>query len=175
MSIQTYSVKVFHDGHHWHVNLVLPDGTYLTTGPLEVPHGDHTLVHREIAPKTRRQTPKQKRRAAIRQEDDLARQLGGRRQPGSGALPGIKGDVKVAGKYRVEAKYTRNKTYRLDRTELGKIRGECAGLEVPLFVVDFVDPDTGGSPDRWVTLPFSDFQRMEYKPPYATGEHRGPP
>jgi hypothetical protein len=110
---------------------------------------------------------KKQKRASIRQENDVMDALGGRRHPGSGALSGLKGDGSVRNKYRVETKMTRKGSFRLERGDLGKIRGECVGTEQPLLVLDFVDPNTGGSPDRWVTLPWELFQKMQehYQPP----------
>lgn len=136
--------------------------------------GEFHAVVRAPSNKPAKRTPKQTRRASIKQEDRIAKTLGGRRQTGSGSVPGIKGDVRLPGIYRAEAKFTQGQTYRLDRKELSKIRGECTGLEVPLFIVDFLDPRTGGSPDSWVTLPLHHFKRMRYEPPYGTSHDRGP-
>jgi hypothetical protein len=176
MPLQTASVELNWDGTTPVLRIQTPDG--FLESPIDLTklsQGQATTVfyQKNPEPKPRKVSAKHQRRASIRQEDSIASDLGGKRQPGSGAVPGIKGDVKVEGIYRIEAKYTRSKTYRLDRTELGKIRGECSGLEVPLFIIDFVDPQTGGSPDRWVALPFHHFQRMKYEPPYETSHHRG--
>ena len=182
MPVQTATVAFYRDtANNVHAVVTTPYGQVdfvIPNGPIPsgyIPTG--MTVTSVFTPKPepgpRKVSAKQSRRASIRQEESIAKNLGGRRQPGSGALPGIKGDVKVDGTYRIEAKYTRNKTYRLDRAELNKIRGECVGLEVPLFVVDFVDPQTGGSPDRWVALPFHHFQRMKYEPLYETSHYRG--
>lgn len=179
MPIQTATIEFYidtNDGYHAIVRT--PDGKVdFCIGHVQtIPNGAQVtgVFEPKPEPRPKKISAKHTRRASIRQEESIASDLGGKRQPGSGALPGIKGDVKVDGIYRIEAKYTRSKTYRLDRTELGKIRGECVGLEVPLFVIDFVDPQTGGSPDRWVALPFHHFQRMKYEPPYETSHHRGP-
>jgi hypothetical protein len=122
--------------------------------------------------KPKKITAKQTKRASIRQENEVMEALGGRRQAGSGAVAHLKGDGRVRDKYRVEMKYTRANSYRVDRKELNKLRGECEGTEIPVFVIDFVDPQTGGSADRWVMVEFDRFQQLDYKPPNATGNHR---
>jgi hypothetical protein len=176
MPIQTASLNIEHVNGRVFVNVETPYGNTRIELDHAMWQGKTYVGQFEPKPETKlkRVSAKHTRRAAIRQEDSIAKDMGGRRQPGSGALPGIKGDVRVEGIYRIEAKHTRQKTYRLDRAELSKIRGECTGWEVPLFIVDFVDPQTGGSADRWVALPFHHFQRMRYEPPYETSHHRGP-
>jgi hypothetical protein len=112
---------------------------------------------------TKKISAKKQKRASIEQETKVMAALGGRRQPGSGAIAGFKGDGRVKGEYRVEMKMTRRDSFRVTRKDLGKIRGECDGLEKPLFVMDFVDPETGGSADRWVMMPFEEFQKLREK------------
>jgi hypothetical protein len=124
--------------------------------------GEHIGFYaRNPEPKPKRISAKQTKRASIAQEREVMETLGGRRQPGSGALEGLKGDGRVRNKYRVEMKMTRQKSYAVTRAELAKIRGECHGTERPLFVIDFVDPQTGGSADRWILLEFEAFKRMD--------------
>lgn len=123
-------------------------------------------------PKPKAISKKAQKRASMRQENEIAEALNGRRQAGSGAVAHLKGDVRVRHKYRVEAKYTRSGSYRVTRTELSKLRGECAGTELPVFVIDFVDPQTGGSADRWAMLQFEDLLKHQYEPPNATRNHR---
>lgn len=123
----------------------------------------------ESKPTAKKISAKKTKRASIAQETEVMEALGGRRHRGSGALPGLQGDGKVRDKYRVEMKMTRKEGYRLDRKELSKLRGECRGSEAPLFVVDFVDKETGGSPDRWVLVPFEVFQKLDQHAPH---QHR---
>lgn len=120
-------------------------------------------------PKLKKISAKKNKRASIAQEHEVMAELGGRRQAGSGAVGHLKGDGRVRDKYRVEIKYTRTKGYRVDRNELSKIRGECSGAEEPLFVIDFTDPETGGSADRWVLVPFHHFKKLDN----ATTDQRG--
>jgi hypothetical protein len=105
-------------------------------------------------------TGKRTKRASAKQESEIATSMGGRRQPGSGAIPGLKGDVRVKGKLRIEAKYTSNKSYSVTRADLLKIRSECYGSETPAFVIDFKDPGTLRTEERWVLIPFSDWENL---------------
>lgn len=163
MTIQTASVEVVSNEHSCHAHITTPDGTVVI--PLDrVPFFNKKYVGTYVPNpelKPRKVTAKRQKRASIDQENEVMDLLGGRRHPGSGAVPGLQGDGRVRDKYRVEMKHTRQAGYRVDRNDLNKIRGECSGTEVPLFVMDFVDPRTGGSPDRWVMVPFEVFQRMD--------------
>lgn len=102
---------------------------------------------------------KKMKRASVKQEEKLAQTTGGRRHYGSGNQTGYEGDVRVAGKYRIEAKYTMKKSYSVRRTELDKIRSECALGEIPVFVVDFKDPQTLRTEDSWVLVPRSEWEK----------------
>ncbi len=59
------------------------------------------------------------------QEKRLAKKLGGRRQPGSGCVPGLKGDVKSAD-FLVECKKTDHASHILTLKVLRKIDQEAA-------------------------------------------------
>lgn len=74
-----------------------------------------------------------------RQEREVAAQVGGRLTPGSGA-GNEKGDVRVKGLARIEAKTTAKKSYALTIEQLAKI--EKAALpsgEIPAMVIEFID------------------------------------
>lgn len=93
------------------------------------------------------------RRAAKRSENKLAAEIGGKRQPNSGATPGAKGDVRKRGELRMECKTTTTKGYRVTRAELDKIRAEAGRNEVPGLVIQFIHPGTHREEDRWVLIP----------------------
>jgi len=94
------------------------------------------------------------RRAAVtKQERKMGALHGGRNQSGSGARPDKKGDFRTPGKYRGECKSTTRKAYRLDLAELTKLRSECTGLEVPVFVLEFQDKQTLRPIDSWTLIP----------------------
>jgi hypothetical protein len=78
-------------------------------------------------------------KAAPAQEQRLADTHGGRRTRGSGS--GMeKGDVRVPGLLRIEAKSTQAKSYSLTLKDLAKIEGAaCNAGEAPMMQVDFLD------------------------------------
>jgi len=94
------------------------------------------------------------------QEQTIARDIGGRTQPGSGNQSHAKGDVRFKGKHRVEAKFTYGKSYRVDLSDLQKIRSEVVYPEKPAFIVDFIDKMTGVAQDQWALIPYADW--LEY-------------
>ncbi len=78
-------------------------------------------------------------KASAAQEQRLATTHGGRRTRGSGNQI-EKGDVRVPGLLRIEAKSTQAKSYSLTREDLAKIEGAaCNAGEVPMMQVDFLD------------------------------------
>lgn len=78
-------------------------------------------------------------KAAPAQEQRLADAHGGRRTKGSGSQS-EKGDVRVPGFLRIEAKSTQAKSYSLKLEDLAKIEGAaCNAGEVPMMQVDFLD------------------------------------
>ena len=105
-------------------------------------------------------TPKTRRRASKKQEQKLAERLGGRAQPGSGAVPGCKGDVRVPGRLCGEAKYTTKKTYRLALADLLKIQCECQGLEKPVFIIEFKNEQTLKGIAAYAIVPLGDWEDM---------------
>lgn len=158
----------------YELHVKTPDGEATWVIGDSVPMGEsYTEYKPKPETKTKKVSAKRQKRASIAQERDVMEQLGGKRQAGSGAVGHLKGDGRVRDKYRVEIKYTRTKSYRVDRDELSKIRGECSATEEPLFVIDFVDPETGGSEDRWVLVPFHHFKKLDNLHNAAT-DHRRP-
>lgn len=107
-------------------------------------------------------TPPSKRdkKRSLRQERKLAEDIGGRTQPGSGNQSYAKGDVRKKGKFRVEAKFTKSKSYNLTREVLSKISGECTGGEKPILHVDFVHPSTLRSENSYVVIPYEDWMEL---------------
>lgn len=89
-------------------------------------------------------------RRAPKMEKQLARRTGGKLVPGSGS--GYqKGDVRVKGVARIEAKTTKNKSFSVTRKMIGKI--EEAALpngELPVMVVEFIDEV--GNPEMEVVV-----------------------
>jgi len=91
-------------------------------------------------------TAKIRRKRSRKQEEKIAQEMGGKVVPGSGSIAGMKSDV-VAERlgFRVEAKYTDNKSYSVTRTVIDKIRREALSSgENWLLQVDL----HGGGPTR---------------------------
>lgn len=79
---------------------------------------------------------------APRQEKALAATLGGRTTSGSGSKT-EKGDVRIKGVLRVEAKCTRHKSYGLSLKDFEKVEDAaalCQPSEVPVMHIEFLDP-----------------------------------
>lgn len=108
-----------------------------------------------------RQNKKKIKRVSQKQEQRIATELGGRCQPASGAFAGMKGDIRVPDRYRVEAKYTTSKSYKLNKQDLIKIAGECEGAEKPVLVVEFMDKYTFASRATYVVLRLKDWNHLD--------------
>lgn len=153
--------RVFPNGEH-HIQLSLNSGE-VGVVPVYVFSGledDGTIILR--SPAKRPSIPanvRRRTRASRRQEEKLAQSLGGIRHQGSGSRDGYKGDVRVHGKYRIEAKYTTKKSYSVTRLDLEKIRSECGLGEAPVFVIDFKEPETLRTEDSWVLIPRSEWEK----------------
>lgn len=87
------------------------------------------------------------------QEKDIAKSIGGITHGGSGNQKHYKGDVRLQGKTRIEAKFTMKQSYRVDLKDLHKIRSECTLGETPAFEVCFVDKMTKKPLEKWVMIP----------------------
>lgn len=123
----------------------------------------HPFIFTPIrTPVTRRN--RQQKRASVRQENRIARDIDGRRQKASGATAHAKGDVRKAGSLRIEAKYTTAKSFSLKLADLVKIRSECTGRETPAFQITFMDRERRPI-DEWMAVPYSVWRRL-----YAAAE-----
>jgi hypothetical protein len=78
-------------------------------------------------------------RRAPKQERELAKRVGGKLTPASGARD-VKGDVRVKGVLRIEAKTTKNASFSVSLDMIRKIE-EAAALsaELPVIIVEFND------------------------------------
>jgi Holliday junction resolvase len=78
-------------------------------------------------------------RRAPKQERELAKSLRGSLTPASGARD-TKGDVRIKGIARIEAKTTKNKSYSLTVETVHKIEEAATkSAEVPVIVIEFND------------------------------------
>jgi hypothetical protein len=95
-------------------------------------------------------------------EKRLAKNLGARLQPASGALSRFKSDM-VVGRYRIESKSTTNNTLALALSWLHKITSEAlSSKQVPVVTISFVTPE--GKPQdlnaEWVLMPMYHFKDL---------------
>lgn len=120
--------------------------------------GKEVMGEFEIAelapPPTQKRALRRGKRASLKQEVEVAEELGARVQKASGAMVGYKGDGRKKGVVRFEAKYTEAESYRLELGDLYKIASECHGREQPLLVLDFADKHTGRLKGRFAVVPF---------------------
>lgn len=119
-------------------------------------------------PPSRKKSLKKAKKTSLKQEVDIAEELGGRTQPGSGNQRGAKGDVRKKGELRIEAKFTSAGSYSLKLDDLQKIAGECGLGEKPVFVIDFLEQGTRRLTDRFAVLTFHDLKELLN----ASGQHR---
>ncbi len=106
-----------------------------------------------------RATPKQRRRASMKQEESVARLHGGHRNLGSGSVPGRKSDASIREKYRIENKFTSGKGIRVTRADLQKIRSECERGQIPVYQIDFKAPTTLKTEEQWVMVPLDEWEK----------------
>jgi len=89
-------------------------------------------------------------RRAPKQEKYLAKRLGGRTTIASGSK-GEKGDVRVQGVVRIEAKTTKNKSFSVTRDMVRKIEeAALASDELPVIVIEFNDGN--GKPEMELAI-----------------------
>ncbi len=109
------------------------------------------------------------RQRSIRQENLIAKDIGGRRQFASGALPGRKGDAYKEGITRVEAKFTYANSYRLELNTMLKAGSEAKHGEIPAVVVDFVDKSTSKTIEKLAIVYYADWKRLINADDYDSG------
>jgi hypothetical protein len=103
----------------------------------------------------------QGQRASQRQEKRLARSLGGRVTPASGATgaASAKGDVRVQGQVRAECKTTLARSYSLKLDEWRKIQHEAAvSGEMPVMQIEF--QGTGGMNKKLAVIDWFSFEQL---------------
>lgn len=102
-------------------------------------------------------------------EEELAKDVGGRAQPGSGCtrLAGYKGDVRQMGGWRLEHKYTSSlKQYTLKLIDLARITKIAMEVnEIPALIIDF-----NAAGESFAVIPYSLFLEVVD----ATEKHKGP-
>lgn len=98
----------------------------------------------------RKGTPSHRR--SPKQEKEIAKKLGGSRIPGSGNGH-QKGDVRVKGIIRIEAKTTKHKSFAITRDMVSKVEdASMVNGELPVIIVEFLD-EQGRSEMEVVVMP----------------------
>lgn len=122
----------------------------------------------ELAPGRKRHRLKKAKKRSLQQEVDVMAELGGHTQPGSGNQAGAKGDgrKKVWARQegetglRVETKYTEANSFSVPLDDLYKISGEAAHGEIPLYIIDFLEPGKRSLKDRFAVVHFEDLKGL---------------
>jgi len=114
-----------------------------------------------------RKTQKRKRRRSIKQEDRIAKEVGGRRVPGSGNAAVLKGhntrgktgDVTTK-EFKIEAKYTDKKSFRITEDVILKafVEASTEGMDW-LLQVDIYGFDTS-APNKLAVLDWEVFLEL---------------
>jgi hypothetical protein len=120
-------------------------------------------------PAPRRKALKKGKKTSLDQERDIAEEYGGRTQPGSGNQAGAKGDVRLRGQLRIEAKFTQAESYNLKFEDLCKIAGEATFGELPVLFIDFLAAGTRKLRDRFAVI-----HDVHFKELYGASKNRGP-
>jgi hypothetical protein len=99
--------------------------------------------------------------AGRQSERRLAKQLGGRLRPASGAVPGAKSDIALKHQL-VEAKSTVGRSIAIQHAWLGKCAAEARSEgKTPVVTISFTTADGRPVPHgSWVLIPLHDWQEL---------------
>lgn len=121
--------------------------------------GEQTVLIEQPELSPGRQPPSKRLVKRTRKEEhELARDAGGRRQKGSGNLPWAKGDGVLKGIARWDSKMCFSKKVSWTLDDLVKIRSEADYGEVPAIITAFADRTTHQVQERWATIPYEVYQ-----------------
>lgn len=96
-------------------------------------------------------------------EKKLAKKVGGRRQPNSGAITGFKGDV-ITQEFLLDLKTTKHMSATVKVEELQKITNEALPYnKVGALVIHFENVDDVHVPSQWVCMPLDEFNIIQDK------------
>jgi hypothetical protein len=153
---QVYLVEILEDGKWGIVYGPIHDKVPFTIYP---PPKDAPVESSEDKVTDKAFKPKRLKRRSMKQENKIAKDIGGKRQPGSGAMSHAKGDIRKVGRLRLEAKFTYAKSFRLSVDTLDKIQAEAAPGELPGVVVSLLDKHTNRELQSFVIVPYHDWVR----------------
>jgi len=106
---------------------------------------------------------KNNKKEARKREVNLAKELGGRATPNSGATDGAKGDISF-GKYLLDDKFTSKPAYSVTVPTLSKITREAYAVgKYPLLSINIRKGITKGYPDTWILVPISEIELESQK------------
>jgi len=131
------------------------------TGEKDIPlteAGEHTILLTKTEERDR-SSPKRRKRASMKQEEQVAVLHGGHRNAGSGSVAGRASDASIRERFRIENKYTAGAGIRVTKADVNKIRGECERGQIPVFQMDFKEPNTLRNLDRWVMVPLEEWTK----------------
>jgi hypothetical protein len=93
------------------------------------------------------------------QEKRIAKELGGKTQPGSGAFEHFKGDVKLSD-YLIEAKRTDKQSITVKAEWLSKIDHEAINVgKIPALAIELGSMN-GFTENEWIAIPMSEFKKL---------------
>lgn len=93
------------------------------------------------------------------QEKRIAKELGGKTQPGSGCFDHFKGDVKLDD-YLIEAKRTDKNSITVKAEWLSKIDHEAINVgKTPALVIE-IGGMNGFTENEWIAIPMSEFKKL---------------
>ena len=96
---------------------------------------------------------KNNKKIAMKREREVAAELGGKAQPNSGAMDGMKGDIKLRD-YLIDDKHTSNKSFILGTVDLNKITREALEQNLePMLLIKFFKGISLGVDSEWIILP----------------------
>lgn len=106
---------------------------------------------------------KNNKKEAQKREVKLAKELGGRATPNSGATDAAKGDISFD-KYLLDDKFTNKPAYSVTVPTLSKITREAYAVgKDPLLSINIRKGIANGYPDTWILVPISEIQLESQK------------
>lgn len=95
---------------------------------------------------------------ATSRERSLAKRLGGRAVPASGAIAGMPGDIETE-RFLIDDKFTGQKAYTLTIKTLDKLTREANSQDKqPLLIIKFENGISKGSPSEWALIPTTELE-----------------
>jgi len=105
--------------------------------------------------KLKRPIRNQVKKDSVKQEKRLAKDLGAKRTPQSGAQPTSPNDM-ILGNYIIESKATKGKSISLQKEWLDKVKQSPINFgKIPILVLDFTK-----SKDRYIVMDEKDFKNL---------------